>query len=186
MTAHPTPLTGVLRVSPTLRTDARGSFMESWNAKTFADVTGIQTTFVQDNESTSALGVVRGLHYQLPPFAQGKLVRVLSGAIHDVVVDLRRGSATFGNTFALVLDDKTPDQLWIPPGFAHGFMALENNTKVFYKATAFYNPESERAIRWDCEQLKINWPQPGTAPLLANKDTAAPGFMQADIPASWY
>ena len=185
MTVHPTPLTGVLRLSPIVRADARGSFMESWNAKTFASVTGIQTAFVQDNESTSALGVVRGLHYQLPPFAQGKLVRALRGAIYSVVVDLRRNCATFGDSFALVLDDKNLEQLWIPAGFAHGFMALETDTEVFYKTTTFYNRESERAIRWDCDQLKIDWPKLGMPPILAEKDATAPTFSQADIPASW-
>ena len=185
MKCHLTPLAGVLLLEPNVFSDARGSFMESWNARTFAELTGTSTAFVQDNESVSAQGAVRGLHYQLPPHAQGKLVRVLRGAILDVVVDLRRDSPTFGQHHSIRLDDKSRLQLWIPPGFAHGFMALQAGTRVFYKTTHYYHHQSERAIRWDCPELKIAWPALNVQPQLTDKDAAAPGFATAEIPLTW-
>jgi dTDP-4-dehydrorhamnose 3,5-epimerase len=178
----PTALPGVLLVEPRVFGDARGSFFESWNAKAFADA-GIAGPFVQDNQSRSARGALRGLHFQVKR-PQGKLVRVIAGAAFDVAVDIRRSSPGFGKWVGVELSADNRKTLWIPPGFAHGFLALSDGCEFFYKATDFYAPEHERAIRWDDPDLAIAWPLArlgGGAPLLSPKDAAAPGFAQAEV-----
>jgi len=180
-----TALEGVLLLEPRVFEDERGFFMEAFNARAFREATGADCTFVQDNHSRSARNVLRGLHYQVPPMAQGKLVWVVQGEIYDVVVDLRRGSPGFGRWSATVLDAATPRQLWVPPGFAHGFLVLSERADVFYKTTAFYSAAHERAIAWNDPRLAIDWPH--GAPLLSAKDRAAPGFDEAlamDVPVS--
>lgn len=143
--------------------------------------TGLAPHFVQDNHSRSARGVLRGIHYQLPPHAQGKLVRVSRGAAFDVVVDLRRSSSTFGQWAATTLRDNDGRMLWIPPGFGHGFLTLEDGTDFLYKTTDYYAPESERSVAWNDPSINVEWPidRLGTAPLLSAKDTAAPQLSNA-------
>ena len=152
-----TPLEGVLIFEPKTYRDNRGSFVESFNHKVFAEATNNKYTFVQDNQSLSKKGVLRGLHFQNPPHAQGKLVRVLQGAALDVAVDIRKGSATYGQAFSVELTPENNKQLWIPPGFAHGFIALEDNTIFSYKCTDYYAPQSEGTIKWNDPDLDINW-----------------------------
>ena len=152
-----TDLEGVLIIEPRLFEDERGYFFEAFSERKFAEHTGIETRFVQDNESRSAVGVVRGLHFQLPPFAQSKLVRVVRGAILDVAVDIRRGSPTFGKHIAVELSEHNHRQLFIPRGFAHGFSVLEGDAIVEYKCDNYYAPEAEGAIRWDDPTLAIDW-----------------------------
>ena len=180
MNVTPTALPGVLLLEPKLFADERGYFMESFNQRAFDATVGEPVTFVQDNHSRSDRGVLRGLHYQLPPHAQGKLVRVVRGSAFDVVVDLRRASPTFGQWYGVTLDALSHQQLWIPPGFAHGFLALEDDTHFLYKTTDFYARDCERAIAWNDATLSIAWPDAGSAPRLAEKDAAAPSFAQAD------
>lgn len=182
-----TPLAGVLIVEPAVFGDDRGWFMESFNeAKWLAALEAAgepaPRRFVQDNHSSSQRGVLRGLHYQLPPHAQGKLVRVVQGRAWDVAVDIRRGSPQFGQWFGLELTADNRRQLWIPEGFAHGFVALEDNTHFLYKTTDVYAKDCERAIRFDDAQLAIGWPDTGVAPGLAAKDAAAPAFADAELP----
>lgn len=178
----PTPLPGVWRLRPRRHQDARGWFMESFNAASFDAALrevgeGPAPVFVQDNHSCSRAGVLRGLHWQVAPHAQGKLVRVTQGAAWDVVVDLRRGSPGFGRWHAQTLDAAEGEQLWIPPGFAHGFLALADDTHVLYKTTDVYAPACERALRWNDPVLGIRWPMAaGQAPALAPRDAAAPGL----------
>jgi dTDP-4-dehydrorhamnose 3,5-epimerase len=165
--------------------DERGWFMESFNEKRFHDALQkqglpIPSAFVQDNLSCSAKGVLRGLHYQIAPHAQGKLVRVISGAAFDVAVDIRPGSATFGRWVGVELSAENRRMLWIPAGFAHGFVALQDNTHFFYKTTAYYSKESERAIRWDDPDLAIAWPD--LALVISQKDQEAP--LLADRPGT--
>lgn len=180
---RPPPPTDVVLVEPRVFTDERGLFFESWNARTHRSLVG-GATFVQDNQSRSRRGVLRGLHYQLPPHAQGKLVRCIGGAIWDVAVDVRRGSPSFGGWVGYELSEDNHHQLWIPPGFAHGFVALTEPADVLYKATGFYEPTSERSIAWDDPQLAIDWPLDG-APVLSDKDAAAPLLDDAEqFPAS--
>lgn len=187
MTWSETALPGVLLLEAVRHADARGWFSESFNARGFDAVLraagqGPAPTFVQDNESCSAAGVLRGLHYQLPPSAQGRLVRVTRGAAYDVTVDLRRGSPAFGRWQGLMLDGQDGRQLWIPPGFAHGFLALEDSTWLAYKTTQHYDPASERTVRWDDPALGIDWPLPGgQAPRLSARDAGAPLLAAADI-----
>lgn len=152
-----TDIEGVFIIEPKLFSDERGYFFESFNSKRFEELTGIRTAFVQDNESRSARGVVRGLHFQLPPHAQSKLVRVVRGRIIDVAVDIRRGSPTFGRYVAVELSDENHRQLFIPRGFAHGFSVLEGDAIVEYKCDNYYTPEAEGAIRWDDPELAIDW-----------------------------
>jgi len=186
----PTALADVLVLEPRLFGDARGFFLESFNARRFAEATGVHAEFVQDNHSRSAQGVLRGLHYQLPPHPQAKLVRCVQGEIFDVAVDLRRGSATFGQWVGARLSAANHHQLWVPVGFAHGFLTLSEHAEVLYKTTDFWSRDCERAIRWNDSQLAIAWPQPEgvaapQAPLLSNKDAAAPalaGLGDADLP----
>ncbi len=180
MNVKPLRLPEVLLIEPRVFEDARGWFYESFNARAFAAATGLDVTFVQDNHSRSARGVLRGLHYQLPPAAQGKLVRAVAGSILDVAVDVRRSSPTFGKWVAETLSAVNKRQLYVPAGFAHGFVALEDGTEVLYKTTDFYTPDAERSIRWDDPDLAIGWPSE-LAPLLADKDAAAPLLRDADI-----
>jgi dTDP-4-dehydrorhamnose 3,5-epimerase len=175
-----TPLPGVLILEPKVFGDDRGFFFESFNQRAFDAAVGRHVEFVQDNHSRSLRGVLRGLHYQLDPHAQGKLVRVVRGSAFDVAVDIRRGSATFGRWFGLTLDAKSQRQLWIPPGFAHGFMALEDDTHFLYKTTDYYARDCERSIAWNDATLAIGWPDVGMTPLLAPKDAAAPPLGQAE------
>ena len=166
-------LEGVMVLEPQVHSDERGSLFESFNDARFSDLTGEVHTFVQDNHTTSRSGVLRGLHYQLSPAAQGKLVRVLQGAIFDVAVDIRPDSRTFGRWLGMLLSAENRKQLWIPAGFAHGFLALEDDTHFLYKTTAYWHGPSERAIRWDDPAIGIEWPIDGT-PVLSEKDAGAP------------
>ncbi len=171
---------GVVLFTPTVFGDDRGLFMESYNARDFTDATGWEPNFVQDNHSKSQRGVLRGLHYQLPPHAQGKLVRVVTGAVFDVAVDLRRYSPTFGQWVGQVLSADNRQQLWIPPGFAHGFLALTDTVDFLYKATAYYAPASERAIAWDDPVIGIEWP--ATVELLVSeKDRKGLALGEAEV-----
>ncbi|HYQ39730.1 MAG TPA: dTDP-4-dehydrorhamnose 3,5-epimerase [Pseudomonas sp.] len=173
-------LDGVLILEPQVFADARGCFFESWNARRFAELSGVSAEFVQDNHSVSHRGVLRGLHYQLPPQAQGKLVRVVQGAVYDVVVDLRRHSPSFGRWQGVELSAANRRQLWIPPGFAHGFLSLADDSVTLYKTTAYYSPAHERCIRWDDAQLAIAWPLAG-APRLSPRDAEGVRLADADL-----
>ena len=159
----------VLLLTPKVLEDERGFFYESFNQKVFDEAVGRPITFVQDNHSKSAKGVLRGLHYQLPPKAQGKLVRVVRGAVFDVAVDIRRDSPTFGRWVSAELSEENCAQLWIPEGFAHGFLALKDSTEVLYKTTAFYDPNLDRGVVWSDPDLAIGWPDAAT-PILSRKD----------------
>lgn len=165
-----TPIAGLLIIEPKVFQDARGFFFESFNARTFASLTGMNPVFVQDNHSQSAQHVLRGLHYQIQQ-PQGKLVRVIQGEVFDVAVDLRRSSPTFGQWHGLHLSEENRRMLWIPAGFAHGFMVLSKTAEFLYKTTDYWAPEHERTIRWDDPVLAIRWPlASGEAPLLSEKD----------------
>jgi dTDP-4-dehydrorhamnose 3,5-epimerase len=189
-----TTIAGPLLITPRVFGDERGFFFESWNQHTFAAALEADgqaaPDFVQDNHSRSSQGVLRGLHYQLPPHPQAKLVRCMQGEIFDVAVDLRRGSATFGHWVGARLSAANHQQLWVPVGFAHGFLTLSEHAEVLYKTTDFWSRDCERAIRWNDPQLAIAWPpQEGVAapeaPLLSDKDAAAPalaGLSDADLP----
>jgi dTDP-4-dehydrorhamnose 3,5-epimerase len=172
-------LDGVIEIVPKRFGDARGFFSETWSQKRFAEA-GIDIGWVQDNQSFSAeKGVLRGLHFQLAPFAQDKLIRVLRGSIFDVAVDLRRSSPTYGKWTSCVLSADAWNQFLVPKGFAHGFLTLEPGVEVFYKVSAAYAPEHDRAIRWNDPTIGIAWPLNGGAPVLSAKDAAAP--LLADI-----
>lgn len=179
MQLHTCEISGLFLVEPKVFGDSRGYFFESFNQRRWEELSGLSTDFVQDNQSRSQRGVVRGLHYQVGASAQGKLLRVLSGEIYDVAVDLRRGSATFGQWFGATLSAENYRQFWIPVGFAHGFMVLSETAEVLYKTTAYYDPAAERSIVWNDPQLKINWPQ-NIVPLLSDKDAAAGSFAAAE------
>ncbi|MFM7635469.1 MAG: dTDP-4-dehydrorhamnose 3,5-epimerase [Cyanobacteriota bacterium] len=175
-------LDGPLLVTPQLFGDGRGFFMESWNQRRFDAAVGQSISFVQDNHSRSGRGVLRGLHYQLEPEPQGKLVRCPVGSILDVAVDLRRSSASFGQWVAVDLSADNQRQLWVPVGFAHGFLTLSESAEVLYKASGYWSPSCERSLRWNDPQLAIAWPLDrlgGVAPLLADKDAAAPTLAEA-------
>ena len=178
-TVTPTALPEVLVLEPKVFGDARGFFFESFNARDFAQATGLQVDFVQDNHSKSARGVLRGLHYQIE-HAQGKLVRVVQGEVFDVAVDLRKSSPTFGQWEGVHLSADNHKQLWIPPGFAHGFVVLSESAEFLYKTTDYYSPEHERCIRWDDPEIGINWPMT-VAPALSGKDAAAGALMEAEL-----
>lgn len=180
MNATPLALPDVILLEPRVFGDDRGWFYESFNARSFAAATGLEVTFVQDNHSRSSKGVLRGLHFQLPPAAQGKLVRAVAGSIFDVAVDIRRSSPTFGRWVGEVLSAENKRQMWVPAGFAHGFLALEDGTEVLYKTTDFYNKAAEGAVRWDDPDIGIAWPGE-LAPLLAAKDAAAPLLADARL-----
>jgi dTDP-4-dehydrorhamnose 3,5-epimerase len=179
MRVIPTSLPGVLILEPKVFGDERGFFLESFNRRTFQDAVGHHVDFVQDNHSRSERGVLRGLHYQLAPHAQGKLVRVTSGRVYDVAVDMRRSSATFGHWVGTELNGADHRQLWIPQGFAHGFLVLSEGADFLYKTTDYYTPEVEGSVRWDDEQLAISWPDPGATIRVSHKDRHAPPFRQA-------
>jgi dTDP-4-dehydrorhamnose 3,5-epimerase len=174
ITVTPTAIPEVLVMEPKVFGDQRGFFLESFNARDFLEATGLDVTFVQDNHSGSSRGVLRGLHYQTQR-PQGKLVRVAQGEIFDVAVDLRRSSPTFGRWVGEILSAENRRQLWIPPGFAHGFLVLSEWAECLYKATDFYAPDFERTMRWDDKALKIDWPITG-APKLSLRDANAPGI----------
>ena len=162
---------GLILLEPKVFCDGRGYFFESFNQKTFEEAIGLSPRFVQENHSKSIKGVLRGLHYQLPPKAQGKLLRVIHGEIFDAVVDIRKDSPTFGQWLGEVLSADNKKQLWIPLGFAHGFLTLSESAEVLYKATDFYAPEFERCIAWNDTEIGIEWPIQN-APLLSGKDQA--------------
>jgi dTDP-4-dehydrorhamnose 3,5-epimerase len=180
MQVKSTNLPGVLILEPKLFADDRGFFTEQFNARVFAEATGFQGTFVQDNLSRSLRGVVRGLHYQLGQ-PQSKLVACLRGEIFDVAVDLRRDSPHFGQWTGFVLSEANRQQAWIPPGFGHGFVAVSDVAEVFYKVDAFRHAPGERSILWNDPQIGIDWPLEGTDARLSPKDEQAPGLSQAEI-----
>lgn len=179
MNVNKTKLNGVYLIEPAVHGDSRGFFMESYNAQKFRDA-GIHFDFVQDNHSLSVeTGVIRGLHYQLAAKAQTKLLRVLAGAIYDVVVDIRKSSPTFGQWQGFILSAENKRQLLVPKGFAHGFCTLVPNTEVFYKVDEFYSPEHDRGIRWNDPALGIDWPT--SKPILSDKDQKHPLLQDAEI-----
>ncbi|KQV70502.1 dTDP-4-dehydrorhamnose 3,5-epimerase [Rhizobium sp. Root1220] len=169
----------VLLIEPTVFGDDRGFFFESFNQAQFDAVVGRNVSFVQDNHSKSAKGVLRGLHYQIRE-PQGKLVRVVEGEVFDVAVDMRRASPTFGKWVGEVLSAESKRQLWIPPGFAHGFLVLSDSAQFLYKTTDFYSPENERAVIWNDATLDIRWPINGM-PILSAKDAVAPSLDRAEV-----
>ena len=178
MKATPLAIPDVVLLEPRIFEDPRGHFYESYNTRTLAEVAGLSANFVQDNHSRSQRGVIRGLHYQLDPAPQGKLVRVVAGEIFDVAVDVRRSSPTFGKWVSQILSAENKRQVWIPVGFAHGFMALSDAAEVIYKATDFYDKAAERAIIWNDPDLAIAWPT-SVSPILSDKDAVAPRFADA-------
>lgn len=165
-----TAIEGLLEIQPSVFEDSRGYFSETFRADLLNQM-GVNFDFVQDNESMSNKGVLRGLHFQAPPFEQGKLVRVIKGSVLDVAVDIRKGSSTYGQHVSIVLSGQNKKQFWIPPGFAHGFLVLEDQTIFSYKCTNYYNKESEGAVSWNDPQLKIDWNI--TDPILSDKDKLA-------------
>jgi dTDP-4-dehydrorhamnose 3,5-epimerase len=177
--ATPTAIPDVIVLEPRVFGDERGFFFESFNARAFTEATGLKRDFVQDNHSRSQRGVLRGLHYQLQS-AQGKLVRVVQGEVFDVAVDIRRRSPTFGRWVGVHLSAENKRQLWIPEGFAHGFLVLSESAECLYKTTDYYAPEHERCIRWNDPDLAIDWPLKD-APQLSAKDQAGSAFKDADL-----
>lgn len=175
-----TAIEGMLILEPKVFGDARGFFLESYNARAVNEALGFEVQFVQDNHSRSVHGVLRGLHYQLPPHAQGKLVRVTNGEVFDVAVDLRKSSASYGQWVGVSLSASNHRMVWLPPGLAHGFLVTGHGADFLYKTTEYYAPAAERCIRWDDPALGIEWPTGGAAPLLTPRDAAAPTF--ADCP----
>jgi len=178
MKATPTALPGVLLLEPRVFGDDRGFFMESWNARTFGEATGLDVAFVQDNHSYSTRNVLRGIHYQVVR-PQGKLVRVVTGSVFDVAVDLRRSSPTFGRWVGYELSAHNKLQMWIPPGFGHGFLALSEAADFLYKTTDYWIGQHDRALRWNDPAIGIEWPLQGE-PILAAKDAAAPLLQAAE------
>jgi dTDP-4-dehydrorhamnose 3,5-epimerase len=166
-------------IEPKVFGDARGFFYESFNAMQFLEATGLDVEFVQDNHSKSGLGVLRGLHYQFEQ-PQGKLVRVVQGKVFDVAVDMRKSSSTFGHWVGEILSADNYRQLWLPPGFAHGFLVLADETEFLYKTTDYYAPEHERCIRWDDADLAIDWPVDGLDLRLSDKDRNGVSFAAAE------
>jgi dTDP-4-dehydrorhamnose 3,5-epimerase len=177
MNAIPTEIPEVLIIEPKVFGDARGFFFESYNQRAFEYATGKSPTFVQDNHSRSSRGVLRGLHYQVG-YPQGKLVRVVRGAVFDVAVDIRSTSKTLGQWVGVELSESNQRQLWIPPGFAHGFLVLSEMADFLYKTTDYYAPAFERCILWNDPELDIRWPDVGMAPLLSEKDSRGLGIDQ--------
>jgi dTDP-4-dehydrorhamnose 3,5-epimerase len=169
-----TDIPDVLVFEPKVFGDERGFFMESYNQRLFEQAVRQAVAFVQDNHSRSARGVLRGLHFQRAPHAQGKLVRVASGAVFDVAVDIRPGSATFGRWAGVLLSADNHRQMWIPPGLAHGFLVLSDSADFLYKTTDYYAPQAEGSLRWDDPAIGIAWPDAGVPPILSPKDAAAP------------
>ena len=179
MIITPTTLPDVLLIEPKVFGDARGFFFESYNRRAFAEVAGLDVDFVQDNHSRSAQGVLRGLHYQIQQ-PQGKLVRVVAGAVFDVAVDIRKASPTFGKWVGIELSAENKKMVWVPPGFAHGFLVLSEVAEFLYKTTDYYAPSYERSIAWNDPDIGIAWPLAG-APLLSAKDQAAVGLKAAEV-----
>ncbi|MFQ2553063.1 dTDP-4-dehydrorhamnose 3,5-epimerase [Aeromonas caviae] len=175
-----TAIPDVLIFEPKVFGDERGFFFESFNHKLFEEAVGYPVTFVQDNHSKSSRGVLRGLHYQLPPHAQGKLVRCVAGEVFDVAVDIRKSSATFGQWVGVHLSGENKLQLWIPEGFAHGFVTLSDTAEFLYKTTNYYCVASDRGIAWNDEQLAVAWPIEGMNLTLSDKDQKQPCFKQAE------
>ena len=169
-----TDIEGVLIVEPKVFGDSRGYFMEVFSERDFRAATGLDVHFVQDNESMSSKGVLRGLHFQKSPYAQSKLVRVVRGSVYDVAVDLRAGSPTFGKYVSVVLSGENKRMFYIPEGFAHGFLTLEDNTVFQYKCGAFYEPSSEGSVRWNDPRIGVEWPMADGERLLSEKDRKAP------------
>lgn len=180
MKATPLTIPDVILFEPKLFGDDRGFFFESFNQNVFEEATGLSPTFVQDNHSKSAKGVLRGLHYQLPPKAQGKLVRVIQGEVFDVAVDIRKNSPTFGNWVGEILSAENKKQLWIPEGFAHGFVTLSDTAEFLYKTTNYYALEYERCIQWDDPEIEIDWVI-NEAPILSGKDSRCTGLRDAEV-----
>ena len=168
-------------IEPAVFGDARGFFFESFNETKFNQAVGYEVKFVQDNHSRSAKGVLRGLHYQLPPHPQGKLVRCVVGEVFDVAVDIRRSSPSFGQWVGAELSAENHRQLWIPPGFAHGFVVLSDTADFVYKTTAYYAPESDRGLLWNDPDIAIAWPQLDIEFSLSEKDLHQPAFKQAEL-----
>lgn len=176
-----TAIPDVLIFEPKVFGDERGFFFESFNHRLFEEAVGYPVNFVQDNHSKSSKGVLRGLHYQLPPHAQGKLVRCVAGEVFDVAVDIRKSSPTFGQWVGVHLSGENKRQLWIPEGFAHGFLTLSENAEFLYKTTSYYHPTSERSILWNDKELDISWPLLSTHPQLSSKDAQATPFVSAEL-----
>lgn len=180
MKVSETPIPGLLVIEPNVISDLRGYFFESWQEERYQSA-GIEARFIQDNESQSVQGVVRGLHYQLEPWGQAKLVRVVQGRVYDVAVDLRTGSPTFGKWFGLELDDTSKKQLFIPRGFAHGFSVLSETAVFSYKCDNSYNREAERSININDPALAVNWKLNEIVPIISAKDKTAPLFSEAEM-----
>lgn len=180
MQAIPTAIPEVLIIEPKVFGDARGFFFESYNARAFAQATGLDVNFVQDNHSRSARGVLRGLHYQLKQ-AQGKLVRVVRGSVFDVAVDVRKSSPTFGRWVGVELSESNQRQMWVPAGFAHGFLVTSDSADFLYKTTDYYAPEHERCIAWNDPAIGIEWPLDSGAPALSAKDQQGVPLAQAEV-----
>lgn len=176
-----TYIDGLLILEPKVFGDARGFFYESFNQQVFNAATGLDVQFVQDNHSRSAKGVLRGLHYQLPPFAQGKLVRCVRGAVFDVAVDIRAGSPTFGKWVGVELSEDNNRQFWIPPGFAHGFVTLTDSADFLYKTTNYYSPSHDRSVAWNDSEIGIQWPDLGVDFQLSAKDLNASKLAGAEL-----
>ena len=179
MKITPTEIPDVLIIEPNVFGDSRGFFFESYNKKEFMETTGLQVTFVQDNHSRSNKHVLRGLHYQIRQ-PQGKLVRVISGDVFDVAVDIRRSSPTFGKWVGEYLTAENKKQMWVPPGFAHGFLVLSDDAEFLYKTTDYWAPEHERCIRWNDPVLNVQWPITGD-PLVSEKDEKGALFQDAEV-----
>jgi len=175
-----TSFEGIHIIHPSIFKDERGYFFESFNKKKFLELTGFSADFVQDNQSLSNKNVLRGLHFQMPPFAQAKLVRVVRGSVMDIAVDLRKNSPTFGKYISLELNDRNNLSLFIPEGFAHGFVTLEENTIFIYKCSNFYHKESERTIMWNDQDLKIDWQI--ADPIISEKDKEGLSFLKFNSP----
>jgi dTDP-4-dehydrorhamnose 3,5-epimerase len=180
---RPTHIPDVLIIEPQVFGDERGFFLESFNLKKIREETGITAEFVQDNHSRSRQNILRGLHYQIQQ-AQGKLVRVVRGAIFDVAVDIRRSSPTFGQWVGTTLNEDNKHQLWVPPGFAHGFYVLSESADVLYKTTDYYAPQYDLSMAWNDPDLNIDWPLIAPAPVLSEKDRLAPFLKDAEVYAS--
>ena len=181
MQVTPLTLPELLLIEPRVFADERGFFMESYNQREFDRALGSHVVFVQDNHSRSRRGVLRGLHYQLPPHGQGKLVRVTQGRVFDVAVDVRRSSPRFGQWAGVELSSEDHRQLWIPPGFAHGFLVLSESADFAYKTTEYWFAESDRAIRWDDADIAIDWPAVAGDLVIGAKDRAAPALAHAEV-----
>tara|TARA_B100001093_G_scaffold510011_1_gene575082 strand:+ start:8701 stop:9279 length:579 start_codon:yes stop_codon:yes gene_type:complete len=176
-------LDGAFVLKPSIFKDSRGFFYESWNQKVFDNLVGEKIIFSQDNHSSSNLGVLRGLHYQIEPCPQGKLVRCINGSIFDVAVDIRSNSPTFGEWVSIILDKENKFMFWIPVGYAHGFLTLEDKSEVIYKASGHWSKEHDRSIKWDDKKINIKWPLgkiKNLMPIISQKDSIAPNLDNAD------